>query len=70
MPANPIFVARALRKTYGSGATEVVALRDVSLEIAAGEFVGCVQVQVGRLVDLVGVVERAAVLDDLGHLCA
>jgi putative ABC transport system ATP-binding protein len=39
VPANPIFVARALRKTYGSGATEVVALRDVSLEIAAGEFV-------------------------------
>ena len=39
MPANPIFVARALRKTYGSGATEVAALREVSLEIAAGEFV-------------------------------
>ena len=39
VPAKPIFVARTLRKTYGSGATEVVALRDVSLEIAAGEFV-------------------------------
>ena len=39
MPDSPIFVARSLCKRYGSGATEVVALRDVSLSITAGEFV-------------------------------
>lgn len=38
-PAPAIAVER-LRKVYGSGRTEVVALRDASLEIARGEIVG------------------------------
>jgi len=37
--APPIFVARDLGKVYGSGATRVVALQGVSLEIARGEFI-------------------------------
>jgi putative ABC transport system ATP-binding protein len=36
----PLFVARGLSKVYRTGAAvEVVALRDVSLEISAGEFI-------------------------------
>ncbi len=35
----PVFVARDLAKTYGSGKAAVHALRDVNLEIHAGEFV-------------------------------
>ncbi len=34
-----LFRARALRKTYGTGAIEVVAVRDVDLDLRAGEFV-------------------------------
>jgi putative ABC transport system ATP-binding protein len=37
--AAPIFVAKGLAKTYGSGDTEVRALRDVDLEIRRGEFI-------------------------------
>jgi putative ABC transport system ATP-binding protein len=37
--ATPLFSARDLRKVYGSGAVEVVALHDVTLELRAGEFV-------------------------------
>ncbi len=37
--APPVFVARGLSKVYGSGEVQVTALRDVSLEIARGEFV-------------------------------
>lgn len=36
---TPVFRARGLGKTYGSGAVEVRALRDVDLDIRAGEFV-------------------------------
>lgn len=35
----PVFVARGLRKVYGSGDVQVVALRDVSLQVMPGEFV-------------------------------
>ncbi|MBU6367434.1 MAG: ABC transporter ATP-binding protein [Gemmatimonadetes bacterium] len=35
----PLFEARGLGKTYGSGPTAVVALHDVSLTLATGEFV-------------------------------
>jgi putative ABC transport system ATP-binding protein len=37
--AAPVFVARGLRKTYGSGDVQVHALRDVDLDIRRGEFV-------------------------------
>ena len=36
---EPVFVARGLNKVYGSGATQVHALRDVDLDIRRGEFV-------------------------------
>jgi putative ABC transport system ATP-binding protein len=35
----PVFIARGLCKAYGSGATTVHALRDLDLDILAGEFV-------------------------------
>ncbi len=35
---KPVFVARGLTKVYGSGDAQVFALRDVDLEIRAGEF--------------------------------
>ncbi len=38
-PTEPVFVARHLNKTYHTGEVDVVALADVSLEIARGEFV-------------------------------
>jgi putative ABC transport system ATP-binding protein len=38
-PPPAVFRARGLRKTYGSGEVEVVALHDVTLEIGRGEFV-------------------------------
>jgi putative ABC transport system ATP-binding protein len=40
-PANgtPAIVAELLTKVYGSGNTEVVAMRDVSLRVARGEVV-------------------------------
>jgi len=38
-PREPVFRARGLRKTYGSGEVEVVALHEVTLEIGRGEFV-------------------------------
>ena len=37
--ALPVFSARGLAKTYGSGDVQVHALRDVDLEIRRGEFV-------------------------------
>ncbi|HVK33319.1 MAG TPA: ABC transporter ATP-binding protein [Burkholderiaceae bacterium] len=37
--AAPVFVARGLAKTYGSGDAQVRALADVDLEIRRGEFV-------------------------------
>ncbi len=37
--AAPVFVARNLGKVYRTGEVDVVALREVSLEIARGEFV-------------------------------
>ncbi|WP_084267496.1 ABC transporter ATP-binding protein [Azohydromonas lata] len=37
--ALPVFHARGLCKTYGAGAVEVRALRDVDLDIACGEFI-------------------------------
>jgi putative ABC transport system ATP-binding protein len=36
---SPVFVARGLSKTYGSGEVEVRALIDVDLEIHRGEFI-------------------------------
>ncbi len=38
-PGEPVLQARKLCKTYGSGDTAVHALRDVDLDVAAGEFV-------------------------------
>ena len=38
-PAPPVLRARSLVKTYGSGDTAVHALRDVDLDVRAGEFV-------------------------------
>jgi ABC-type nitrate/sulfonate/bicarbonate transport system ATPase subunit len=38
-PPQPVFVARALTKTYRMGEVEVHALRGVDLEIYRGEFV-------------------------------
>lgn len=38
-PARPVFVARGLTRTYGSGETAVHALRDLDLDILEGEFV-------------------------------
>src|SRR5512133_613415 len=38
-PAPPVLRARSLGKTYGSGDTAVHALRDVDLDVRAGEFV-------------------------------
>jgi putative ABC transport system ATP-binding protein len=36
---SPVFVARELCKTYGTGAAAVFALRELDLDIMAGEFV-------------------------------
>ncbi|MEJ8813173.1 ABC transporter ATP-binding protein [Variovorax ureilyticus] len=38
-PLPPVFRARGLGKTYHAGDVDVIALRDVDLDIAAGEFV-------------------------------
>jgi len=38
-PALPVLQARSLCKTYGSGETAVHALRDVDLDVRAGEFI-------------------------------
>jgi len=40
--AGPMVSVRSVRRTYGSGHTEVTALSDVSLEIARGELVALV----------------------------
>jgi putative ABC transport system ATP-binding protein len=37
--STPVLRARSLCKTYGSGDTAVLALRDVNLDVRAGEFV-------------------------------
>lgn len=37
--AAPVFVARGLSKSYGTGEAAVHALRDLDLDIFAGEFV-------------------------------
>lgn len=34
---EPVFIARGLSKVYGAGSAKVIALRDVDLEIRAGE---------------------------------
>ena len=38
LTAAPVFVARGLSKTYGTGSSRVYALRDVDLDIWQGEF--------------------------------
>ena len=38
-PDLPVFHARGLSKTYGSGAAEVRALREVDLDVRRGEFI-------------------------------
>jgi len=38
-PEPPVFLARRLTKTYGSGETRVEALRAVDLEVRRGEFI-------------------------------
>jgi len=35
---DPVFIARGLSKTYGTGSSRVFALRDVDLDIRQGEF--------------------------------
>jgi len=37
-PDTPVLRIRSLSKTYGSGEAAVYALRDVDLEVRAGEF--------------------------------
>ncbi len=39
MPGDVLFCARGLRKIYGMGDVEVVAIRDLDLDLFAGEFV-------------------------------
>jgi putative ABC transport system ATP-binding protein len=39
VPPPPVFLARGLSKTYGSGDTAVQALRGVDLEVTRGEFI-------------------------------
>lgn len=38
-PQAPVFVARGLTKVYGSGDSQVVALKDIDLDIRQGEFI-------------------------------
>ena len=35
---KPVFIARGLEKTYGSGDAQVIALRDIDLDVWQGEF--------------------------------
>ena len=37
--STPLIELRGVRKTYGSGATELMALRGIDLQVGAGEFV-------------------------------
>ena len=38
IPKPPVFIARGLSKVYGTGETQVIALRGVDLDIWPGEF--------------------------------
>jgi putative ABC transport system ATP-binding protein len=59
--ATPVFVARGLTKRYRSGEVEVLALDDVSLDIARGEFVvllGASGSGKSTLLNIVGCIDR------------
>jgi putative ABC transport system ATP-binding protein len=59
----PVFVARGLVKTYGSGATAVHALRGIDLEVFPGEFIvmlGASGSGKSTLLNILGGLDRAS----------
>jgi putative ABC transport system ATP-binding protein len=59
----PVFVVRGLTKTYGSGATEVQALRGIDLDVRKGEFIvmlGASGSGKSTLLNILGGLDRAS----------